>query len=146
MNPGEYIQPLTRKTIVNVPMVSGYTTSRLRITDSPFTAAGTDTINEFSVQGLFENVGTGNFTVSVMQSPDDGINQATRTTLVSGFQIVPGGHKFVDFNPTQVFIEMKCTAGNGVLRTQLDSRLRFEQMAFDKLDTAYPANLWQKIG
>ncbi len=146
MNPGEYTEPLVRKTFVSAPMVSGYTTSRLRIMDDPFVAAGTASIGDFHVAGLYINTGGTNVVVSVSQSPDDGTNYATRTTIVSGFTLVPGGRAYKGMYPTQKFIEVSCSSGNSTIQVQLDSRLKFEQMAFDKVDPGYPPQLWQKIG
>lgn len=47
MNPGEYVQPLPRKTLVQCPVVSGYVTSRLYTQDDwpPSISGGTTQTN-----------------------------------------------------------------------------------------------------
>lgn len=147
--PGEYPSPLGRVTNVEVPMVSGYVTSRVRVADWTFSlwTNGTDGLADNLVQGIFENTSFGasgtNFTLAIYEAPDDGPAWGTRSCLVSGFQIVPGGHVTKNFAPGQPYLEFYGVNGSGNLRVQMLSKLKYEELGFDKSDPFYPPQLWQ---
>lgn len=140
MDPGAYPEPLLRTTFVNAPMVSGYTTSRLRVADFAFVGTATNFADN-ACHAIFENTSTGTlFYVQVNETTDDSPS-GVRTQLIAPVVVIPGGRRTVDFYPNQAFIEFKCTSGQGYLRLQIASRLKWEEMAFDKLDTLYAQQL-----
>jgi hypothetical protein len=138
-------------------MVSGYVGSRLRIADYAFgTNVGTlapQTNDDNKVHLTIENVAypttngltfTGtNIYFIVNETLDDGPS-GTRTSLTSEYGIVPGGRRTIDFWVNQPVIEIKCTGGKGNIRAQLDSRLKWEEMAYDKSDTFFAPQLWNQ--
>lgn len=143
MNPGEYPQPLVRKTLVNVPVVSGYVTSRLRAADAIAPViSGEDT----TVMVVFENVGNTNCSVLLRQTNDRSIS-GTRIDVISGISLVPGGRRTVTSQaPFQQFLELYCyDGGPSQVRMQIESQRQWEQMGFDKSadSTFYPTSLWQ---
>lgn len=158
MDPGAYPEPLIRTTFVQVPMVSGYVGSRLRIADYAFgTNKGTltpQTNDDNKVHLTIENgvtvysnttlpfKGT-NIYFRVQQTSDDGPS-GTRSQLTPEYGIVPGGRKTIDFWVNKPIIEIKCTGGGGNIRAQLDSRLKWEEMAYSKTDTFFAPQLWNK--
>jgi hypothetical protein len=139
-------------------MVSGYVGSRLRIADYAFgtnvavIAPTTNTDNE--VKMTVENVasvpsnttlpfkGT-NIYFLVNQTLDNGPS-GTRTALTPQYGLVPGGRTTFTFFVNQPFIEINCVGGQGNIRAQIDSRLKWEEMAYDKVDTFFAPQLWNK--
>lgn len=157
MDPGAYPEPLIRTTMVNAPMVSGYVGSRLRIADYAFgtntTTIAPTTNNDNLVKMTIENSayppttnlpfsGT-NIYFKVNQTLDDGPS-GIRTAITGEFGIVPGGRQTVNFWVNQPFIEITCTGGKGNIRAQLDSRLKWEEMAYDKSDIFFAPQLWNQ--
>ena len=149
--PGEYPQPLVRATNLQCPVVSGYATARLRRQD-PIFCSGNVSVNDDAAQAqvLLENVSRTSFTVQLKMtnqsdSPgndSDSVPTGTRTNVGSAVALVPGGHKTINVAPYQQFLEVYGTAGGpGFLRMQLNSQTRWDEMAFDKIDTTYPAVL-----
>src|SRR5882672_11489924 len=118
MDPGAYPEPVIRTTWVEVPMVSGFVGSRLRIADYAF---GTNTAtlapqtnDDNKVHLTIENVafpaptgltftGTTIF-FQVNQTSDDGPS-GTRSSLTAQFSITPGGRRTIDFWVNKPFIE-----------------------------------------
>jgi hypothetical protein len=143
MNPGEYPSPLPRKTLVNVPVVSGYVTSRLMADDAiaPVTS-GEDT----RVNVLFENVGNTNVSVLLRQTNDRSIS-GTRINVISGIALVPGGRRYVTTTePFLRFLELYTyDGGPSQVRMQIESLRKWDQCGFDKVadQTFYPPSLWQ---
>lgn len=141
--PGEYVQPLPRKTNVQVPVISGYVAARLRGTDPvrPITS-GEDTTMALT----FENMGNTAVSVLLRQTTDRSVS-GTRINVVSGIVLVAGGRRTVSTqNCYQEFLEVYCYAGGpSNLRLQIDSLRRWEQMGFDKTAdlSFYPTSLWQ---
>ena len=157
MDPGASPEPLVRTTFVHAPMVSGYVGSRLRIADFAFgtnVATLTPTTNDDNkVHLLIENqayppapnltfTGTTIF-FKVNQLSDDG-STGTRTPITAEYAIVPGGRRTIDFWVNQPMIEIACTGGKGNIRAQLDSRLKWEEMAYSKTDPFFAPQLWNQ--
>lgn len=99
-------------------------------------------LEDNQIQGVFENTGTSNFTLQMRQTDDRSVS-GTRTDIGAALNIVPGGRRTVTFSPWQSYLETYCTAGGGQVKAQLSSKIKWEQMAFDKLDTFYPPQIWQ---
>jgi hypothetical protein len=141
--PGEYPQPLVRKHFINVPVVSGYVTSRLQGIDpvQPVTS-GDDTY----MMVTFENVGGTLCAVKLRQTQDRTISGA-RVDVVSGISLVPGGHRVVPTNAAYMkYLELYCYSGGpSQLRIQIESLRQWGQMGFDKVADAtfYPPQLWE---
>ena len=158
MDPGAYVEPLVRTTWVQVPMVSGYVGSRLRIADYAFgtnvTVVAPTTNDSNRCRIVVENVaqapintnltfrGT-NIYFKINQLLDDGPS-GTRTPITAEYGLVPGGRKTVDFYVNQPMIEIKCTGGGGNIRAQLDSILKWEEMAYDKTDKFFAPQLYNQ--
>lgn len=144
MNPGEYLAPFPRKTLVQCPVVSGYVTARLQ--DQcwfPPVTSGMPT----SMMCTFENVGNTHFSVVLNQTGDRSIS-GTRTPL-AGFSgsdlfLVPGGQQTVTLTGHEKYVEVYCTGTtSGALRLQIESQRTWTEMGFDRLDPFYPPSLWQ---
>lgn len=157
MDPGAYPEPLLRTTLVQAPMVSGYVGSRLRIADYAFgtnlTTLAPTTNDDNKVHLMIENIvnppatglaftGTTIF-FKVNQTPDDGPS-GTRTPITAEYAIAPGGRRTIDFYVNAPFIEIKCTGGGGNMKAQLAARLKFEEMAYDKVDPFFAPQLWNQ--
>lgn len=149
--PGEYPQPLARTTNVLCPVVNGYATARLRRSD-PLFGSGNVGVNEDAAQSTvtLENTGQNSVTVQlkgtwVTDPPGDdstGVPTGTRINVGSAVALVPGGHKTMSITPYQTYLEVYGEAnGPSNLRIQISSKLQWDQMAFDKSDTLYPAVL-----
>lgn len=143
MNPGEYAQPLPRKTVVQCPVVSGYVTSRLYASDSrhpPAISGGTTATNMLVT---FENVGGTQFSV-LLRETDDRTVSGTRYDLMSAVSLVPGGQSTHVLSQRRPYLEVLCTGTTtGELRMQIDSQRQWQQLAFSKDDPYYPVSLWR---
>lgn len=138
-------------------MVSGYVGSRLRIADYAFgtnvTTLTPQTNDDNKVHLMIQNVAfppgnnltfTGtNIFFKVNQCSDDGPS-GVRTPITAEFGLVAGGRRTIDFWVNQPFIEIKCTGGGGNVRVQINSRLKWEEMAYDKVDPFFAPQLWNK--
>lgn len=143
MNPGEYPQPLVRKTLVNAPAISGYVAARLRADDSIAPViSGSDT----TVMVTFENVGNTLVGVKLRQTNDRSIS-GTRIDVITGVSLVPGGRKIVTSTaPFQSYLELYCDAnGPSQVRMQIESLRKWNELGFDKVADAtfYAPQLWQ---
>jgi hypothetical protein len=140
-NEGEYPQPFTQVTNVHMPMVSGYTTGRLY--GRVFKVSGYD---PQETQVLMTNHGTTSITVQ-MRETDDYVS-GPHTNIGPAVALVPSGQKTVNILPIRNYLEFKSTAGDGQLRVQIASRVKWNEMAFDKRgDVArgtYPPSLTQR--
>lgn len=142
MNPGEYVTPLTRKTFVNVPVISGYVASRMRATESVLPViSGEDT----TMMVTIKNTGANAVSLKLRQTTDSSIS-GTRIDVVSGIVLVVDGHRTVTTTGCfQSFLELFCYAGGpSSVRMQIDSQRKWEHMGFDKVNDAtfYPSSLW----
>lgn len=158
MIPGAYPNPLVRTTWVQVPMVSGYVGSRLRIADYAFGtsvsgAQGTN-VPDNRFRMVVENANNPNAPIAsqqgtniyfrVQQTLDDGPS-GTRTPISPEYGVVPGGRVAVaDIFINAPFVEIKCTGGGGNIRAQIATLLTWEEMAMDRTDTFGAPQLWNK--
>lgn len=136
MFPGEYPQPALRLTTVQVPMVSGYATARLRWQGSPVSGYGNRV--EHTTQVLVENTGLNPFTVQLQETDDRSVSGA-RTNLGAATALVASGRHQFSVTPSQAYLEAWCTAdGPGELKLQLASQLRWDILGFSDDDPFYP--------
>ena len=143
MNPGEYVQPLVRKTLVQVPVVSGYVTSRLQTQDDylPSISGGTTQTNMLVT---FENVGNTYFSVNLRETDDRSISGTRYNLNSTPVFLVPGGQSTQMLSGKRAFLEVFCTGTTtGNLRMQIDSQRRWTEMGFGKDDPFYPPQLFQ---
>ena len=126
---GEYNNPAQRVSKIEFPAVSGYTTARMRTRfqgDNQI-LNGTMSQTAWLTQIQFENLSDSSLTLQLIQTESGG----PRTNLGSAVTLVGQGTKTVDYSPTKKYIEVSCTSGNGQVRMNIASRLRWEIMAFD---------------
>lgn len=148
MYPGEYTQPLVRKTLVQVPVISGYVTSRLQAQDYyPPTISGTPAMNMLVT---LENTGANATTVLLRETNDDSIS-GVRFTIMNAVTLVRGGMttQFVNKGYLPI-IELFCSGSDATtgqtqssVRMQIDAQRRWTEMAFAKDDPFYPPQLFQ---
>lgn len=142
MYPGEYPQPLPRKTVVQCPVVSGYVAARLQAQE--YYAPVVSGYPETAVLATFENVGGTWISVRLRETSDASIT-GTRYNLGDAVMLCPGGHvaKQMTFG-TRKFLEVYCTGTTtGALKLQLDSQQRWTEMGFAKDDPFFATSLWQ---
>ena len=143
MNPGEYVQPLPRKTLVQCPVVSGYVTSRVYTQDDgpPASSGGTTASN---MMVTFENVGNTFFSVHLRETSDRSISGTRYNLTTIPVYLVPGGQQTQLLSGKRSFLEVYCTGTTtGNLRMQIDSQRRWSELGFSKDDPYYPTQLWQ---
>lgn len=143
MNPGEYIQPLVRKTLVQCPVVSGYVTSRLCTQDEwPPQISGGNTASNMLV--TFENVGNTYISVHLRETSDRSVSGTRYNLTATPVYLVPGGQQTQLLGGKRNVLEVYCTGTTtGSLRMQIDSQRRWSQLGFDKADPFYPPQLFQ---
>jgi hypothetical protein len=154
MYPGEYPQPLTRVTNVQCAVTSGgsagYVAARLKRQDPLFTAgSGDDTQALFTLQ----NVGSAKCTVQVKQTNDystpgndsTGAPTGTRFNVGSAVALVAGGQKAFSDSPWMQYLEVWSTFGASELRMMIDSRIRYDRLAFDKSETINDPKLFNIV-
>lgn len=143
MNPGEYVQPLVRKTLVQVPVVSGYVTSRLQ-TQSDWPPAISGGTTQAAMLVTFENVGNTQFSVHLRETDDRSISGPRFNLTATPVTLVPGGQTTQTLSGKRNFLEVFCTGTtSGQLRMQIDSQRRWTEMGFGKDDPFYPPQLYQ---
>jgi hypothetical protein len=158
MDPGAYVDPLIRTTWVQVPMVSGYVGSRLRVADfafgTSFSGAQGTNIPDNNVRVQVENAanqnapaigiqqGT-NIYYKIQTTLDDGPS-GTRSFVTGERGVVPLGRDTVEFYVNQPFLEILCTGGGGNIRAQVTGRLKWEEMAMDRTDKFGAPQLFNK--
>lgn len=142
MNPGEYVQPLPRKTLVHCPVVSGYVTSRLYTQDGwPPSISGVPNTN---MHVTFENVGNTHFSVHLRETDDRSASGTRHNLTATPVYLVPGGQQSQLVGGTRNFLEVFCTGTTtGYLRMQIDSQRRWTELGFSKDDAFYPPQLFQ---
>jgi hypothetical protein len=152
--PGEYIDPLPRVSNVFCSMTSGgpsgYACARLSRSDPLFFGGSGD---DDEAQVYLQNLGTTNFTVQMKQCSDyseEGTDTAgtptgTRFDVGSAVALVPGGRTTEQVSPYMQYLEFWCTSGRGSLKAQITGRVRWNRLAFSKLDSeVYDDNTqWQ---
>jgi len=143
MYPGEYVQPLVRKTLVQVPVISGYVTARLQ--DQSYYPAAISGVPATNMMVTVENTGINTTSVLLQETSDRSIS-GTRYTVMSAVTVVPGGQTVQYVNKGYLpYLELYCngTNGNSNIRMQIDSQRRWTEMGFDKFDPFYPPVLFQ---
>lgn len=142
MYPGEYPQPLSRKTVVQCPVVSGYVAARLQAQE--YHAPVVSGYSETAVQATFQNVGNTWIEVQLRETSDASIT-GTRYNLGDAVMLCPGGHavKQMTFGKRK-YLEVLCTGTTtGALKLELDSQARWTEMGFAKDDPYFATSLWQ---
>jgi hypothetical protein len=146
MNPGEYVQPLVRKTLVHCPVVSGYVTSRLYTQDDwpPPISGGTTATNMLVT---FVNVGNTYISVHLRETSDRSVSGTRYNLTATPVFLVPGGQQIRTLSGTRNFLEVFCTGTtSGNLQMQIDSQRRWSELGFGKDDPYYPPSLFQAKG
>ena len=141
MYSSEYAQPLPRKTTLQIPMVADHVTGRLRAQEI-YAGSGQ---NDYTTQVLVENTGLTQFIVQLQETNLRGISGA-RTTIGPAVTLVPGGRNTYTILPTKRYLEVTSTRGDGKLRMQLESQVRWDELGFAKDDPFYPVELWEPAG
>jgi hypothetical protein len=134
---GEYPQPLTRVTTLQCPVVSGYSTGRLKLQDIPVSGTS-DLLSHFTV----ENVGSTSVSVQLRASNSTG---GPWTNVGSSTALAIGGRSTFSATAPQRYIEVHGTSGSGEVRLQIASKLRWDELGFSKTDASYPTSLWQPV-
>ena len=141
MNPGEYPQPLDRVTVLQHPVLSGYTTMRMRADDERFVSqdGGADD-RQFSVTA--ENTGITSFGFKIVQA--EGIaDDDVRTEILASTVLVPGGKKQVVLSPHQKYLEIIGTQDTGELALRITGPVRYNKMSWADDDEQYPQQITQ---
>ena len=94
-------------------------------------------LEDNNCQVIVENVGDTQFTVQLTETSDRTIS-GTRDTLGSAYTLVPGGRRTYNVIPVKEYVEVKSTSGDGQLRMQLQSKLRWNQLGFSDDDPFCP--------
>jgi len=152
MYPGQYPQPQQRRTDLQAPFISGYSTVRLyasllaATTIPPTRLTGVSAVitnlQDKTVQLGFVPLDdrttpilSGSGTRCELYSPAGGADLG-KSIYVSGAAVVE-----VNFQTSKPYLEMFCEGGGPTnCRIQLESLIQWDQMAFDKSDTKYPVN------
>lgn len=151
--PGEYPQPLTRTTNVQCPVVAGYVTARLQVQGErgrvTVAAYGTST---GTLSGFVDNLtmvsvhNTGGQNAAFFLLGTDDYTSGPRENLITvnagTANVVRDGHTTLAVYPRHTYMEVKGFSGTSALRMQFNSRLRWDELGFDKTDPFYPPFLW----
>lgn len=139
IQPGEYVNPLPRKTFVRCAVVSGYVAARLQAQDMLQSASG----NSCPAFATFENTGNTSITV-LLRECSNRSTSGIRTNLTSDVVLAAGGFSTESFTSNQQYLEVFCSGTtSGDLRLQIESNRRWTELGFDRLDSYYPAAMWQ---
>lgn len=137
---GEYPMPTVRTANLHAPIVSGYTTGRLR--GGVVAAASASGYTPNSTTVLLENTGKTSFTVQMQETSD--YTSGPFLSIGPAVALVPSGQQTLFITPVNPYLEFRGTSGNGFLKAQLTSQIKWSEMAFDKSDPRYPRQLTQK--
>jgi len=144
--PGEYPQPLTRVTNVQAPVVGGYVTVRLQAQgDLVLSASSGSGLNE---SGYVDNTtmvtmeNTGANTVSVRLQGCNDYTSGPREWVGAQQTVVPSGRTVYSVTPRHLYLELQGISGTSAVRMQLASRLKWDELGFDKTDPFYPPFLF----
>lgn len=145
INPGEYPQPLVRTTNVQCPVVGGYYTARLQVQGDLVHSATADGLNESgyvdnTTMVVVENTGQNAFTMQLVGTND--YTSGPRENVGAAKTLVPLGRTTYSVVPRHTYLEVRGLAGTSTLRMQLSSRLKWDELGFDKTDAFYPPFLW----
>jgi hypothetical protein len=145
MYPGEY-PTLVRSSFWNGPVVASKVTGRLR--RQYYTGASGFDGQQHQI--LCANTGATNFTLQLRQTnsyvsgPWVNVGAATAMT--------PHGEAVINAEIINKYLEVTSTSGSGELRLQIQSKVRWDVMAFSKTDAddslsavTYPDELWARL-
>ena len=143
--PGEYPDSLVRTTNVRCPVVGGYITARLQAQGDLVHSATSDGLSESgynpnTTMVVIENAGQNAFTMQLLGTND--YTSGPRENIGAAVTLVPSGKKTYSVVPRHTYLEVQTTAGTSALQMQLSSRLRWDELGFDKTDPFYPPFLW----
>lgn len=130
---------MLRKTEFQAPIVSGYVTARLQVEGNP----------EISISGFVDNTtqvlvrNTGINTVSFRLQGTDDYTSGPREWVGAAQTLVPSGRTNYSVTPRHNYIEVVGQSGTSAVHFQLESRLRWNELAFAKTDPFYPPFLYQ---
>lgn len=136
--PGEYVEGLVRTTTVQAPVVGGYVTTRLQVMGEPVIASSGFVDSTTAV--VLEN--TGIQTVSVRLQGCNDYTSGPREWVGAEKTVVPSGRVTYSVTPRHTYLEIKGISGTSAMKAQLSSRLKWQEMAFDKTDPYYPPQLF----
>lgn len=140
--PGEYPQPLIRTTNVQCPVVAGYVTARLQVQGNPKIALSGFVDNTTMVE--VHNTGAANAAFFLLGTDDyiSGPRENLITVNAGTASVVREGHTTLSIKPRHNYLEVKGFSGTSALRMQFSSRLKWDELGFDKTDPFYPPFLW----
>ena len=143
MEPGQYTDPLDRVNPLMLPLVNGYTTGRLFVSNAYYgTVQGTwqGSLPYYNVTCTVQNLTSTAATMQLVEKPS--AVSGPRSNLAAAVPLAGNGFKVFDFNPTASFVEIKCTSGGPTnVRIQFDSKLTWTLQGFTKYpvpDPLYP--------
>ena len=136
--PGEYVEGLLRTTNVMAPVVGGYVTSRLRVQGEP--TVSTSGWVDATTAVVIQNTGIQSVTVRLQGCAD--YLSGPREWVGASQTVVPSGRTTYSVTPRHTYLEVKCLSGTSAIKMQLSSRLKWEQLGFDKSDPYYPPFLF----
>lgn len=139
---GEYPQPLVRTQIIQVPVVSGSVTARLEVHPDPVRISGYE--NNTTLFTL-ENSGNTSFTMQLKETDDRTVSGA-RSNIGAAVTLVPLGERTLSLIPSKKYLEVWGTSGDGRLRMQIASKLRWNVLGFNKDDFGYPRRISEPGG
>jgi hypothetical protein len=142
--PGEYPQPLIRTTNVQCPVLGGYITARLQVQGNPVHSATGDGLNESgyvdnTTMVVVENTGRNTCAMRLLGTND--YTSGPRENVGAAQTLVPSGRVSYNVVPRHTYLEVSGLSGTTTLRMQLSSRLRWDELGFDKTDAFYPPSL-----
>jgi len=139
---GEYGQPISRTAFVHCPIYSTGTatvTARLRASNMEITGVGSLTAHRTRI--WIEN--TGNSAVGVQFSETSDRTSSGVRSSVGTATLAVKGNSLIEFNAAQKYLELKGTSGESTVRFQVESRLRYDVLGFDRADPYYPTIMWK---
>jgi len=139
--PGEYPQPLVRPTNVQCPVMGGYITARLQVQGDLVHSATSDGLDESgyvdnTTMVVVENTGRNTFSMRLVGTND--YTSGPRENVGAVQTLVPSGRVNYSVVPRHTYLEVLGISGTSALRMQLSSRLRWDELGFDKRDAYYP--------
>jgi hypothetical protein len=134
---GSYSPELLRTTVARATVVPTYTTLRLRAQSRLLNVSGLERQN---VTVTFVNESAEDTTVRLRMTSD--IVSGPRENVGGDVLVRGGGERSVNVNLRREVLELYGVAGRAQLRMQFSSRIRFDQLGFDRKDSRYPQELW----
>lgn len=132
---GEY-NPTDRPTVVNTVVVANNVTARLQTQhDIVDQANRVENLTEVTL----ENQGDTAITIQLQETADKSATGSRANVGAAQALVVGGTVKYVVY-PTKKYLEIKSTSGNGNVKVTLNSKIRWQQLAFAKTDTFYPTS------